>query len=331
MHRRSNADGVAPRAARWLLGVALLILAHWVNVSVFLLVVPTLVVTRRLTRRSLSAAAIGMATGIVFAGFSSAPHTTAGIAPFSTWPHGWAELLSRTTASAIAHPAWLALLAVTTIVVAIVLAVSRRVYAPMWAAVAATILAMEYWLAVGGSKWVELNVYLPRYIYPSLMLLGVGFSILLMSLLVGRLGKTPAVAFVAAVAVVYGLPSSSRFRRHIDADFSRLTPEILVTQATVISGDYWTVWPSVFDANLAQYERSGRIAVYGLTYRSAETDQLWCGTEDVLLAAASQDRAVGVFAERIRLPLRFLEHKTSIDLFAAGPCPSPVEARDKSN
>jgi hypothetical protein len=308
-----------PGLVRSAIAAALLVLAHWVNTGVFLIAIPAVLVARRSTMRALLTVATGMAAGLVFSGLSSAPHTSSAAAAVSAWPHGWLQLLSNAS-STIGHPVWLGLLIVAAVIVTATLADARSLHLALRAAGSAVIIAVGYALVVGSSRWVELNVYLPRYIYPSLFLLAVALSILLVSPFGGKRSSAPVIALLGAVVIVYGLPSSSRVRHHIDESFGRLTPEILATGTRVIAGDYWTVWPSVFHANLALYRQRGTIGVYGLTYRSVETDRLWCHAEDVLVAARSGDRAIGVFADRILLPLRFLEHKTMVDLFAAGPC-----------
>src|SRR5262249_35758184 len=309
-----------PGLTHSVIGTLLMVLAHWVNVGVFILVIPVIAFARRLTPRSVAATTAGMAAGLLFAGLSSAPHTTSAMSPFAVWPNGWLQLLSHTASSAIEHRVWLGLLALIALALALTLAPWPSLLPPLWAAGAAFALAVEYWLVVGSSRWVELNVYLPRYLYPGLLLAGVGLSILLVSPFAAKHRRAAAVLFFVAVCIIYGVPSGSRVRRHLDDSFGRLTPEVLDSGATVIAGDYWTVWPAVFHANLTQYRRTGHAGVYGLTYRSIATDGLWCRAEDVLVAAKSEDRAIGIYADRISLPLRFLDHKTSIDLFAAGPC-----------
>src|SRR5205807_9577279 len=82
-------------------------------------------------------------------------------------------------------------------------------------------------------------------------------------------------ALVGSCIAVFGLPSWRRLNEGLDVRFGALTPEILRSHVDVISGEYWTVWPAVFHANLAAYRAGANVTVYGLTYRSEATDDLW--------------------------------------------------------
>jgi hypothetical protein len=67
---------------------------------------------------------------------------------------------------------------------------------------------------------------------------------------------------------------------------------VVTTNASVIAGSYWSVWPAVFHANLSSYRRSSSRQVYGLAYRSDVTDGLWsAGHERVRMVARSNEDA----------------------------------------
>jgi hypothetical protein len=74
---------------------------------------------------------------------------------------------------------------------------------------------------------------------------------------------------------------------------SHMTGEILATRAMVLAGDYWTVWPAVFHANLVLSERGEHEIIYGLTNRSFVTDPLWVDVPRDQLCVAAPVRDIG--------------------------------------
>src|SRR5205823_12905492 len=76
------------------------------------------------------------------------------------------------------------------------------------------------WLVAGTSAWVDMNGYVFRYMYPTLMMAGVGGSAVLASLFAARSSELSAAAlagFVAVAAVSSGSPSLARIEHHFDA------------------------------------------------------------------------------------------------------------------
>src|SRR5439155_19265561 len=94
-------------------------------------------------------------------------------------------------------------------------------------------------------------------------------------------------ALITTTFDAYEMPSAASVTQSLDEKFGGMTPEILKSGATVIAGDYWTVWPSVFHANLRSYRQTRHTEIYGLTYRSAVTDDLWVSRPSNLLIAAA--------------------------------------------
>jgi hypothetical protein len=126
-----------------------------------------------------------------------------------------------------------------------------------------------------------------------------------------------ATAVAAMVGAVYGVPSIARVSRRLDADLGRMTPEVITTGATAIAGDYWTVWPAVFHANLALARAHSDRHVYAVTYRSDATDALWYRPHgSILVVGRPDDGSVAETAQRHHLSVVLLEHRAAIDVFA---------------
>jgi hypothetical protein len=92
----------------------------------------------------------------------------------------------------------------------------------------------------------------------------------------------------------------------------------------VIVGDYWTVWPAVFHANLASYGQAGRRVVFGLSYRSDPTNPLWWSLVEkhtIVLAGSRFDNAVGPELARLPVRARFVEFTGPVSIFVAGAPP----------
>ena len=182
----------------------------------------------------------------------------------------------------------------------------------------ALIVGATYWLVAGVSRWVQLDIYLPRYIYPSVLMCGVAFGIVVTALVRDR---SRSMTFGTALSLCvltlfnYGVPSRARLRATLDSRLGALTPDVIASGATVIGGNYWVIWPAVFHANLMTHRQKGR-AVYGLTYRSAPTDDLWQSSPaDIVIAAPAGDRTIDIWARKAGLTITRLERRGAIDVF----------------
>jgi hypothetical protein len=281
-------------------------------------------VRRRRTAAALGAAAAAAAAGLLLQRLS-AHHMTMAVASLRSWPHAWWQLGMNAVAN-IAHP--LAALLACGVLAGMLFVFPRR--SAFASAASSVVVAAVYWAAIGTSEWARLNAYYPRYVYPSLLLLGVAAAIVMTSPLLAQARRYNAIALsglIVVAAVGYGPPSIRRVKANLDARFGRMTSDVLASNATVVAGDYWTVWPAVFHANIARYRLTGRVDVYGLTYRSEATDPLWIGRSgDLLIAAAPGDRAVRRFTERVNVEIRFLREMPTLSLFAGRRATDRAEA-----
>jgi hypothetical protein len=295
-------------------------LAHWVNSGVTLLLVPLVLARNHDVVRSLIVIAAGAAAGTLAIPLSPF-RTPTNLIPITDWPAAWLQL-AGTTPTPLLYPALLGPLALAGAAGAAALLMRRDGRPALKPAAALFIAAATYWLAIATSRWVQMNLYYPRYVYPSMLLCGVAWSLVAALLLRDHAARATALVVMVLVAFTvasYGIPSLRRVRSILDDRFGAMTPDVITSGATVIGGDYWTVWPAVFHANLTTYrEAVRRPPIYGLTFRSSATDGLW-RSNAALVAVRTGDRALDEFATRTGVSLTFVDHRATIDLFDARP------------
>jgi hypothetical protein len=139
------------------------------------------------------------------------------------------------------------------------------------------------------------------------------------------LGLVPAAALAVA-----GPPSLARVRADLDAAAGRYTADVLAARCTLVTGDYWSVWPAVWHAAWTAHARGLDAPVYGLAHRANPTLAAWAGTPREALRIcrvrgkeAEAERALRDF----RLwPVRVLERRGTVDVLAPAPPSSPAGA-----
>jgi hypothetical protein len=307
-----------------------MLLAHWVNLGVAAVLLPLALLRGRLVIRSMLIAAGGAAGGTALVSLAAA-RTTTELIPASGWPNAWWQLLGKVLTPFL-FPALVVLIAIAAAAGGIFLWARERHDAARPALIA-VLAATAYWLFIGTSRWVQMNQYFPRYVYPSLLLVTVAAAIVASALARER-SKPVAALLVAvlasAIGAGYGRPSLNGVRSTLDERFGQLTPDLVTSGARVIGGNYWTVWPAVFHANLAAYRQAGqRRPIYGLTFRSAETNGLWVQEPEVVLAAKPGDMEVERFATRAGLVMTFAERRGVLDLFKVRLKPDATAAGTK--
>jgi hypothetical protein len=316
-------DRVDARRAIAIAAAALMILSHWVNLTVCIVLVP-LILARggARTLRQLSFTAVGVAGGALLKLLSASPRTNTDIVPVTGWPTAWLELL-RTTAAGMVHPAGLLVVALLALVAVVTLWRDAPASESVGAAIASVVAACVYWVVVGTFEHVQLNEYYARYIYPSVLLAAVAATLLIAA--ASRRPRAAAAiacaAFVAGALFVYGVPSIRRVRKDMDRTIGVLTPAIDDAGATVVMGDYWTVWPAVFHANIARYERTGRVGVFGLAFRSEETDRQWierAKDHPVVIAAPRFEPHLNPLIARTGVPIAFVASRGPLSIYVAG-------------
>jgi hypothetical protein len=304
------------------LALLLMVLAHWVNIGVAVLAAPLALVQRRRWRGlivTICAAASGAALTRL-----SPYHTTAALVPATQWLSGWRQLLVK-AAQLFPRPESVGLAALFAIAAAVVACIQARRRSDDYrtrerlsAAALATLVGLTYSLTAGTSRWVQLNLFLPRYVYPSLMMAGLAIGFAAAAALrnaVRPLGSVSAIILVALTIAQYGMPSPARLQSTIDSHLGLFTADIVASGATVIGGNYWQVWPAVFHANLTTFRQGGPM-VYGLTYRSTQAMERWRSTASLwMLAAPAGDRMVEDYARRAGFNITPIERHGTVDIY----------------
>ncbi len=171
------------------------------------------------------------------------------------------------------------------------------------AAAALALAAVLLALFIATRLHVQCNLCAFRYLAQSVLFLQIG----LLAVAVGppclaaggaaRRGTYAgaAVLLIAAAIYAYGFPSFAGVRA--DLAIRRLpTPaangllptfepgpgmsadDILAAGCTHVAGDYWQVWPAVFETNLKMADRHADRVVWGVTFRSSPTRRYWSRT-----------------------------------------------------
>ena len=319
---------VLVRKRRWRSGLLFMILSHWVNAGAFVVLIP-LVLLRHIASKEkrglwaeLGISAAGMLAGMLGTKLAKAPKTTTAIGPISTWPAGWLQLFQHAREFVIANSSVLWWMIIPAVVGIAALLITRSRKYPLSVAAGFVLTGVASWLFVGTLVWVNLNLYSPRYMFSSLFLFAMAMAVATVSPFQNattRLSGFTAIAatgllFVAA-AFVYGVPSRGRVQRDIDQRYGALTAEIVDSHATVVAGNYWTIWPAVFDANLMLYRRREHRVVYGLTYRAEPSFLDWALQRSVCAAVPLGDREAEFWMANSPRHFTHVRRLKTIDLY----------------
>jgi hypothetical protein len=101
-----------------------MVLAHWVNLSVIVLVAPLALLRRRPVMRPIAVTISGVGGGAALTRLSPY-HTTMAILPAAEWPHGWYGLLANAS-QAFPHRAALGAVAMLGAIAAVIEASARK-------------------------------------------------------------------------------------------------------------------------------------------------------------------------------------------------------------
>ena len=313
--------------------IVLVFLAHWVNVSLPLLLVPLVILhylaenKRSDLTRLLPCLALGALGGwLLMRTARYSGWTDQDVIPVSEWPSAWAQLFRKAHETMLPHAFQLLWLISAVAVLILLLAVPvfrTRRYSRLAAVLGA--VGLMNWLVIGTLRWVQVNHYWPRYTYSAMLFGMAGLAILEVPLLEKGVGSKRATAAIsilmfACVGLRYGCPSAAQVRRDFDQRFGRMTEQVLATRATVIAGAYWTVWPAVFHANQVLHEQGLREIVYGLTYRSSTTDPLWADAprNELCVAAPPGDTEASKYMDFASVHFSRVENHGTVDIFKLG-------------
>ncbi len=335
---------------------SLIFLAHWVNASTGLAVIPLILVRRWLERdrpaptegssgaagrlarwwRSREGQALApLSAGLVF-GYVLLRVFPGGtlLNPASprTWPSGW-HALAINSWNSLEPGRWPIALGVEGLIGVLALAlpwVRKNDREAPRTSISLICGATVYAFLVGTMSWVRNNSYPYRYVLPSLLFLalaGAGLAVgpvcSAASERVRRvLGVTGAAAVFLSALSAYGLPSVDGARRQIFGNLSPVAADVLASRATFVAGDYWTVWPAVFQANGVLYERREARRVFGVSVRAWPTVPLWGSVprDEALVAIPRDDSEARRQLEEFRFPaLEWVEDRRATSLSRLAP------------
>ena len=151
--------------------------------------------------------------------------------------------------------------------------------------------AFGFFACVGGMQWVSMNASHPRYLLPATVsayaCVGIMFSEVFQEALgpVLRASRYASWTRWAVAATVpsalflgYGWPDAGAPRRAIAHIGSPLAEQVVESGVEFVAGDYWSLWPVVYKANLILYDRGETRRVWGLGFRAGDTRHRWEAT-----------------------------------------------------
>ena len=160
----------------------------------------------------------------------------------------------------------------------------RRPGYPALAAIPVLLVpALAEFLFIGTREWPAKNGHHPRYVLGTVestqMLLALMAVAPLASLARGRtqwvIAWLAALSLLATSTIRYGFPSPDRPRRELEALTGRWTDDLLSANVDAVGGDYWTVWPIIYHANLVRQQNGDSRRFYTVTLRSLVLLREW--------------------------------------------------------
>jgi hypothetical protein len=168
-------------------------------------------------------------------------------------------------------------------------------------------------LTLGYSLYPVVNLYHERYLTGVTLLLGtlVSFAVSDVVLAAMKAGqwsglRVSLLAWVTSGILIvgeirqFGVPSPAAARQTLEAQFSMDRAALLAAGCTHLVGNYWLVWPRVFDYNAGVPGKR----IWGITERSQATRDLWdLGPQaGRVYCGLSGDPAVSIEADGFGLP-----------------------------
>jgi hypothetical protein len=254
--------------------------------------------------------AVALAVGLVFLKMAPEPtrRTPMGAIHMDQWPSAWRQLAEHTW-SFLSPRQWPYLLMAGAGAGCLLLAVpSIRRHSPraIRAAAALAVAALIFGLFLGTRRWVTKMSFSAHYTLPVVFLLQMAFVVLAIGPLCASLPSSfrralsvlAAPTLLAAALFNFGAPSPRAVRDGIDRSFGKYSADLAATRCTHFAGGYWSVWPTVFHANLILHEQHAPHTIWGITYRGEVTQQDWrdMPAEDMRVAVPAEgDRDAGFF------------------------------------
>jgi hypothetical protein len=334
------------RRLRWALGAAVVAAAHWVNAAAGLALVPLALARaaidllegaerRAVVRRA--AVDLGLlAGGLAFGQLLLKLNPPRGV--YAGWSYGQAlpavewrtaiETFGRTVAWAAGPwPAWTAATAAAGFLLLSLPAMRAHRRGALLRAGALVATALAYAAGIALLRWVGENAWHPRYFAPSAALLQVAAASLLAEP-IARSARLAAPAAAVALALVpvaavaaWGAPSLAGAERDLARVAGGRTPALLEARCDLVAGDYWTVWPSVWHANVALAQRGEGRRVWGISHRCTPTVPQWRALPRERLricVAPAEEPAALLWMDRCGVgPVHRAERRGAVDVWTA--------------
>jgi len=252
---------------------ALVLVATWVNIGIVLVTVPVfglfLVVDRTWHHAGMLACSL-----VCYALVTIHCKFFPGPPGYASLQLSWAgfEALAKTTRQSLMTGPVLALVAAFAVAGAIAIRVAsgRPVFRRTLLLIAACAGTM---LITACLTWFAANEYSSRYLCLPLALMFGAASIAVADVAAALLRPAPTLRVLASVGicaaalgVIFRGAKPSLAVPQIQPAYADLADRAVQEQASFLAGDYWTVWPAVFEANA----RMRPHRVYGLAYRGSE-------------------------------------------------------------
>ena len=261
----------------------------------------------RPARPQLIGLAFAFGGGLVLAGLSPDHQLDPRGSSPTQWPEAWRRLALTTWDALVPHYWPMALGgAAASGLVLLCFPSLRRTSAP--AVRAATTLAaagLFFGLFMGTRQWVTTYDYDARYLMPAVFLLqaaavAIGVAPACAALGVTRLRRIELLAvpsLLLAAVVGYGVPSLEGVRADLDRLGGARAREVVAARCTHVAGDYWTVWPLVFCANMIHYETGDSRVTWGISFRYRPTQPLGVHvpTNEIRVAVALGEQAEAAY------------------------------------
>ncbi len=273
---------------------ALLFLAGaWVNVSLAMVVAP-LVVWRavftddgrlglarlRFVLTNLVFLSVATYASVRLSQVVSLPHTPTRLVPVAAWPHTALALIRAATGYERVR-AWMGIaLGLAALgLLSLAAAPVRRSARPVLRAAGGLVLTAVVPFALAASSlWVAQNDYSVRYLIPTLMLVQAACCLLatLPALALDAqqqrtVGWVSLGTVAVALLVAVGPPSRQAVVKGFETRWGSAARDVIAARATLVTGDYWKVWPTVFYASWLLGTPRRRDWPYGITDRSTAT------------------------------------------------------------